>query len=189
MTRTGNPGSIIKNLRIRTVHSVEIGTGGFLIDKLRFVRTEKYGSSSDATSQQTYGKRTLRLVDKTITDTDYAAYVAGNIVEHRKNPLVLVQATVPGRAQPGYRPPQMVTVTSLKDGLDGATFQIQRARHRYTPADGYVCDLDMVAARKPDGTYEPKVAPAAVDLGALLAQMSRSHAEGLLNNLRTEWKG
>jgi len=188
MAKTGNPGSIIKNLRIRAVHSTEIGTGGFLIDKLRFVRAEKYGSAGDAASQQNHGKRTLREVDKTITDLDYAGYVAENIVEHRKTPLILVQATVPGRGQPGYRPPQMVTVTSLKDGLDGASFQIVRTRHRYTPGDGYTCDLDLVAARKPDGTYEPKVAPVVVDLGAVLAEMRRRRMQDLLNSLRTEWE-
>jgi hypothetical protein len=126
-------------------------------------------------------------VDKTITDVDYADYVAENIVEHRKNPLVLVEATVPGRAQLGYRPPLMIQVTSLKDGIDGETFQIQRARHRYRPGEGYLCDLELVAARKPDGTYEPRVAPVMFDLAAQLAASRRAIQERELNALRSRW--
>ena len=188
MSKTGNPGNIIKNLRIRAVHSVEIGTGGFLIDKLRFVRSEKAGTHEDSTSQDEYGKRTLRVVDKTITDVDYAGYVAENIVDHRKNPLVIVEAMVPGRAQLGYRPPLMIQVTSLKDGLDQETFQIQRARHHYKPQEGYMVTLELVAARKPDGTYEPKVAPVMFDLAAQIAAGRKAIQERELNALRSRWE-
>ena len=187
MSKTGNPGNIIKNVRIRAVHSSQIGTGGFLVDKLRFIRNEKYGDHADAGSQAEYGKRTLRTVDKAITDIYFADYVAQNIVDHRKNPLVIVEATVPGRAQVGYRPPQTVTLTSLKDGVDGETFQMQRARHRYTPGEGYFCDLELVAARKPDGSYEPKVAPVMFDLAAQIAAGRKAIRDRELNSLRNQW--
>jgi hypothetical protein len=187
-TKGGNPGKILDHLHIRPYRSAgDLGVGGFKVDKLRFVRSEKAGTHEDSTSQDLYGKRTLRVVDKTITTVDYADYVAENIVEHRKNPLVLVEATVPGRAQLGYRPPLMIQVTSLKDGINGETFQIQRARHRYLPQEGYTCDLELVAARKPDGTYEPKVAPVMVDLAAQIAAARRSIWEKQLNDLRKEW--
>jgi hypothetical protein len=188
MSKTGNPGNIIKNLRIRAVHSVQIGIGGFLIDKLRFVRSEKAGTYEDVTSQDEYGKRTLRVVDKTITDTGYAGYVAENIVDHRKNPLVIVEAVVPGRAQLGYRPPLMIQVTSLKDNIDQETFQIQRARHHYKPQEGYTVTLELVAARKPDGTYEPKVAPVMFDLAAQIAVGRKATQERELNALRSRWE-
>jgi len=187
MAKTGNPGNIIKNLRIRAVHSTEIGVGGFLVDKLRFIRDEKAGTDSDSASQTAYGKRTLRLVDKTITDVDYAGYVADNVVEHRKDPLVSARVKVPGRGQLGYRPPMTVTLTSLKDGVDQKEFQIVRAVHRYTTSMGYVCDLDLVAARKPDGSYEPKIAPTVDDVGMSLAVKMRILSESGLNSLRSDW--
>ncbi|MFH2111211.1 MAG: LamG domain-containing protein [Candidatus Bathyarchaeota archaeon] len=187
MSKTGNPGSVIANVQIKAVHMSQVGTGGFLIDNLRFVRYEKAGTASDSTSQAAYGKRTLRLVDKTITDVDYAGYVASNILAHRKNPVVTAQVRAPGRAQLGYRPPQTVTVTSLKDGLEARSFQIVRAQHRYTPGGGYVCDLDLAAARLPDGSYEPRVAPAVADVGLGLAALRRMRYETGLNSLRSVW--
>jgi len=69
--------------------------------------------------------------------------------------------------QSGYRPPQTVAVTSLRHDLSGMTFKVQRARYRHTPGGGYVCDLDLVVARAPDGRYEPRVAPSSV-LGSML---------------------
>ncbi|HUV34859.1 MAG TPA: LamG domain-containing protein [Candidatus Desulfaltia sp.] len=187
MSKTGNPGSVIANVQVKAVHSSQVGTGGFLIDNLRFVRDEKVGAASDHTSQAAYGKRTLRVVDKTITDVDYAGYVASNILAHRKNPVVTARVRVPGRAQLGYRPPQTVTVTSLKDDLEARSFQIVRAQHRYTPGSGYVCDLDLAASRLPDGSYEPKVAPAVTDVGLSLAALRRMRYEAGLNSLRSVW--
>ena len=188
-TKGGNPGKIVDHLHIRPYRSAgDLGTGGFLVDKLRFIRSEKAGTASDATSQGSHGKRTLREVDKTINDMGYAGYVAGNIVEHRKNPHVTVHARVPGRGQLGYRPPQTATVTSLKDGIDQAGFQIQRARHVYRPGEGYVCDLELAAALKPDGSYEAKVAPSAADVGAVLARLRLRQMEGQLNSLRSTWE-
>lgn len=166
---------------------IRVGAGGFLVDNLRFVRDEKAGTASDSASQAAYGKRTLRMVDKTITDTGYTGYVASNILAHRKNPVVTAQVRVPGRAQVGYRPPQTVSVTSVKDGLEARIFQIVRAQHRYTPGDGYVCDLDLAAARLPDGSYEPKIAPAVTDVGLGLAEVRRARHEAMLNSLRSVW--
>jgi len=186
-SKTGNPGPIVDTVQIKANHSAGIGTGGILIDKLRFIRDEKAGADSDSVSQTAYGKRTLRLVDKTITDVDYAGYVADNIVAHRKDPLVSARVTGPGRGQLGYRPPMKVTLTSLKDGIDQREFQIVRAVHRYTPGKGYVCDLDLVAARKPDGSYEPRIAPAVDDVGMSLAVKMRILSESGLNSLRNVW--
>jgi len=186
-SKTGNPGPIIDTVQIKANHSTGIGTGGILVDKLRFIRDEKAGADSDAASQAAYGKRTLRLVDKTITDLDYAGYVAGNMVAHRKDPLVTAKVRVPGRGQLGYRPPMTVTLTSLKDGVDQRSFQIVRAQHRYTPGEGYECILDLVAARKPDGSYEPKIAPAVDDVGMSLALRLRLLGESGLNSLRNVW--
>jgi hypothetical protein len=129
----------------------------------------------------------MRVVDKTITDTGYSGYVASNVLAHRKNPIVTARVTVPGRGQVGYRPPQTVTVTSLKDGLDARSLQVVRAQHRYTPGGGYVCELDLAAARLPDGSYEPEIAPAVTDVGLGLAELRRARSEAMLNSIRSVW--
>jgi len=189
MAKGGHPGKIVDHLHIRPYRaSGDLGVGGFLIDKLRFIRAEKAGTAEDASSQQSYGKRTYREVDKTITDLDYAGFLAGNILEHRKNPLVLVSARVPAKGQTGYRPPMLCTVTSLKDGIDEEVFQIQRARHRYTSGEGYFCDLELVAARTPGGVYEAKVAPASSDLASSLALLRRRQEVAEFSSLRDVWE-
>ena len=188
LSETGNPGGTVNNLQVRFYRgSGDLGAGGFLIDRLRFIRSEKAGTASDSTSQTAYGLRTLRVVDKTITDTGYAGYVAGNLLEHRKNPMVTARAVVPGRGQPGYRPPMKVTFTSLKDGVDQESFQITRARHRYTPRDGYTCTLELAAGRSSTGVYQPAVAPRVDDLGISLAVQARILRESGLNSLRSRW--
>jgi len=48
--------------------------------------------------------------------------------------------------------------------------------------------LELVAARKPDGTYEPKVAPVLFDIAAALAAVRRAQQEEQLNALRTRWE-
>lgn len=187
-TKTGNPGSMVNNIQVKFYRgSGDLGVGGFLIDNLRFIRDEKAGTSSDAPSQSTYGKRTLRLVDKTITDTDYAGYLAENIISNRKHPLVSARVLVPGKGQLGYRPPMTVTLTSLKDGIDQKCFQITRAQHRYTPSEGYTCTLSLIASRTSAGVYEPRVAPMVDDLGMSLAVRMRILRETGLNDLRNRW--
>ena len=64
---------------------------------------------------------------------------------------------------------------------------MQRARHRYTPGGGYACDLDLVAARAPDGGYEPRVAPSATGLGSMLSELRSGQQREGLNSLRSEW--
>ena len=46
MSKTGNPGNIIKDLRIRVVHSVEIGTGGVLIARARATTSPRRATRS-----------------------------------------------------------------------------------------------------------------------------------------------
>lgn len=184
---TGNPGNIVDTVQIQVNHSTQIGTGGFLIDELRFIRDEKAGTNSDTTSITDYGERCLRVVDKTITDLDYAGYVAENLVLNRKEPLVSVTVSTSGRGQLGYRPPMFVELTSLKDGILEETFQITRAVHRFNPSDGYICTLSLLAARDSTGTYSAKVKPAVGGLGIGLAQWRRIQNEAGLNSLRSRW--
>jgi len=189
MTKTGNPGNIIDHLEIRMVTTQpDLGTGGFLIDHLRFTRSEKAGTATDTTSQTVHGKRTYRKIDKTITDLDYADYLAENILLHRSQPITTIQTTTPGRAQPGYRPPMHIQVTSHKDGLKQATFQIQRARHHYTPDTGYTCTLTLTAIHTNTGTYDPNLAPNSGDLGLELGEWRRRQQEAELNTVPTPWK-
>lgn len=188
MIKTGNPGKLVNNIQIRAYRSSgNLGTGGFLIDKLRFIRNEKAGTAQDSASQSQYGLRTLREIDKTITDLDYADYVAENILSHRKHPLVTAHVVVPGLAQQGYRPPMIITLTSLKDGIDEKSFQIQRARHRVTPGEGYLCELELIASKSSGGVYEPKIAPGLDDLGSSLGRLKRRQMDGMLSSLRSVW--
>jgi hypothetical protein len=183
----GNPGNIVDTVQIQANHSTQIGTGGFLVDGLRFIRDEKAGTGSDGTSIDAYGERCLRLVDKSITDLDYADYVAENIVLNRKEPLVTVNVVTHGLAQHGYRPPMIVELTSLKDGINGECFQITRAVHRFTPGEGYVCSLSLVAALDSSGSYVAGVKPVASGLGIGLAQWMRIQNEAAMNSLRSKW--
>lgn len=182
----GNPGKIIDFIEIRINDDVEIGVGGFRIDKLRFIRDEKYGSSSDATSQTTYGKRTLRLVDKTINNTTLAGYMAANIVAHRRYPTVIVTCRLNGKAQVGYRPPLYIPIYSLKDGLNGSEFQIQRATHRVLPGD-YVVDLELIAVKTGVSMYDYKISPVSFDLeGELIARRKKAD-ENALNAIHSTY--
>ena len=184
---SGNPGKIVDTIEIQANHSSQIGTGGFLVDELRFIRDEKAGTSSDSTSIDAYGERCLRLVDKSITDLGYADYVAENIVLNRKEPLITVNVVTPGLAQLGYRPPMIVELTSLKDGILGEDFQITRAVHRFTPGEGYVCSLTLVAALDSSGSYVAEVKPVIGGLGIGLAQWMRMQNEAAMNSLRSRW--
>ncbi|MCW4013804.1 MAG: hypothetical protein NWF07_12580, partial [Candidatus Bathyarchaeota archaeon] len=184
---SGNPGNIVDTVQIQANHSSQIGVGGFLVDELRFIRDEKAGNSSDSTSIAVYGERCLRLVDKSITDLDYADYVAENIVLNRKEPLVTVNVVTPGLAQHGYRPPMIVELTSLKDGIDGEDFQITRAVHRFSPGEGYVCHLTLVAALDSSGSFVAGVKPVVGGLGIGLAQWMRMQNEAAMNSLRSRW--
>ncbi len=186
MTAVGNPPLTMDHIEIRAVHSTQIGTGGLLVDALRFVREEKSATASDSASQASYGKRALTVVDKGLTSTALASDVALGIVANRKNPVVTARATVPGRGQPGYRPPQTVTLTSLRDGLVGAKFQIVAARHRVTPQGGYTVELDLAAARTADGTSD-RLQPAGVDLEGMLGEWRRRLRGGEVNSLRGRW--
>jgi hypothetical protein len=189
MTKTGNPGNIINHLEIRAATTQpDLGTGGFLIDQLYFTRTEKAGNATDPQSQLQYGIRAYRRVDKTITDLDYAGYIAENTLLHRANPVTIIKANTPGAAQPGYRPPMHINVTSRKDGLNQATFQIQRATHHYTPQTGYTTSLELIAAHASNGTYNPGTAPAPTTLGLEIGAWRRRQQEAELNTLQKPWK-
>jgi len=190
MLAVGNPGNSVNSLEIRAEQAVAIGTGGFRIDNLRFIRTEKNASHSDAASQILYGKRTLTIVDKNISNLTWAADVADNVVENRKYPITTIQAKVKGMAQLGYRPPQTVTVTSLKNELNQKTFQIVRAQHRLKVGDPYTVDLDLIAAKTsispPD--YSALVGPARGDLETVLTEWRKKTVQEALYPLRTQYE-
>jgi hypothetical protein len=184
---TGNPGYTIDHIEIKALHGTEIGAGGFLVDVLRFIRNEKSGTASDTASQTSYGRREYTLVDKGITSTTAAGYTASGILANRKNPVVTAKVTTPGRAQPGYRPPQRVTVTSLRDGLNEAQFQIVAAHHRITTRGGYTVNLDLAAARTSSGLSDA-TPPATPDLESMLTEWRRRLQGEQVNTLRSTWK-
>jgi hypothetical protein len=184
------PSNIITRISIRCRSSIGIGVNDIRVDKLRFERAEIAKTASDSESQAKYGWRKAVLVDKTITDQDYAQSVVNGMLEQRKRPTVQVRASVKGKAQIGFRPPQKIKVTALKDGLNGAYLQILSARHRYVPQEPYTCMLDLVAAVKPDDTYEPKVMPqpSAHNVGGLLAGLEEEIKIAELGHRRREWQ-
>jgi hypothetical protein len=180
---TGNPSTVVNHIRF-TVHAAGgVGTGGILIDGLRFIKNEKAGTDSDATSQGQYGKRTLRIVDKSITNLTYAGYVADNIVTNRKDALCIIKATVPGRGQFGYRPPMIIDVSCLRHGFKSQNFQITRAVHRVSTSNSYEVDLELIAALTSTGTYNELVGPVApAGLIVRLAEIRRRQLEQQLNS-------
>jgi hypothetical protein len=190
MLAVGNPGNSVNSLEIRAEQAAAIGTGGFRIDNLRFIRIEKSASHSDATSQANYGKRTLTVVDKNISNLTWAGDVADNIVENRKYPITTIQAKVKGMAQLGYRPPQKVTVTSLKDELNQQIFQIVRAQHRLKVGEPYVVDLDLIAAKTSISppAYSALVGPARGDLETVLTEWRKKTTQEALYPLRTQYE-
>jgi hypothetical protein len=189
ITLVGTPGKVVSSLEICAEQASEIGSGGFLIDKLRFIRTEKSVISSDATSQVTYGKRTLPLVDKNISSLTWAQNVADNIVANRKYPIVIASVRVQGAAQLGYRPSQKVSVTSLKDGLLSQYFQIVRARHRVSVPNSYFVDLDIIAAKTSISppAYDALVGPALQDLETILAEWRKRTSVTPFYSLRSQY--
>jgi hypothetical protein len=154
-----NPSKWVKSVKIEIVGETGLGVGYLRIDKLRFERDEKAATASDSTSQGKYGRRKLTKVVKTIKTDDFAQKAVNGMLEQLKRPLVTVQVKTKGKAQVGFRPPQQVTVYSVKDGLNGAVFQLVSAKHRYVPEDVYTCDLELTAARNHDTTLEPEVMP------------------------------
>jgi hypothetical protein len=81
----------------------------------------------------------------------------------------------------------LVSLTSLKDGIAGESFQITRAQHRYTPHEGYTCTLELVAAKSSTGAYIPRVSPPVTNMGMSLAVKMRILTESGLNTLRSRW--
>jgi hypothetical protein len=92
--------------------------------------------------------------------------MANALCQAFKNPIKHVHVVVPGKSQTGlsagYRPPAVVQVNSPKDQINNQYFRILKARHHYVTsreeAPLYICDLDLVAAKKPDGNYEVPIA-------------------------------
>ncbi len=189
-TKHNNPNQYVTRISIEINSPVGIGVNDIRIDKLRFERSEKYKQAEDSTSIAKYGRRKEVVIDKTITDPDYAQYLANGMLRHRKNPTVQIRAKVLGKAQPGFRPPQKVQVYSLKDGLNGEYFQITSARHHIKPDDIYTCELNLIAAKEPAGTYEPKIVPQPEpeSLGGWLAVLRFLVKIMGLSTLRREWK-
>lgn len=139
-----SPGDEIISIEIRFSAAVHLGTGYIILDKIRFVRDENAVTASDATSQGKYGVRKDELFDKTYTNSAEAQYWADNHVNSGKDPYTHVQIQVRGRAQTGFRPPQIVTltITDVTPSIVAQSYQIIKSGHRQTPGS-YACELEM----------------------------------------------
>ena len=188
-TKTGNPSKIVTMFQFACEPTQGNSLSGNLwIDGLHFVLPEKAKTSEDPTSISRYGKRKKRYIRKEVTDEDYAQHLATNLCQLSKNPTTNISATVLGKAQPGYRPPQKITVTSLKDGIDQKDFRIARVRHHYVLGN-YTCELDLVAAKTDVDTYEPKICSReVVDIGNALTNLQKRQDEASMGIIRGEWK-
>jgi len=162
-TKTGNPSNIVVSIEITLENnSTNIGTGYLKVDGLHFALDPLTKTASDSASQGKYGVKKRNFEDLTIIDQNFAQFIANALCQLLKNPIKHVWVEVPGKAQEGYRPPAQVIVSSAKDNIHYEYFKILRARHHYIinreEAPLYICNLDLIAAKKTDGTFEVPMA-------------------------------
>ncbi len=186
---TGNPSKIVTRLYLYCEPTQgNTLSGNLWIDGLHFILPEKSKTSEDSTSISKYGKHRKRYVRKEVTDEDYAQYLATNLCQLNKNPTINISVAVRGKAQPGYRPPQQITVTSLKDGIDQKNFRTTRTRHHYIQGS-YICELELIGAKTGIDMYEPKVySREAADVGDALTNLQKKQEESFMGIVRGEWK-
>jgi len=170
-TKVGNPSNEVVCIEITLENnSTNIGTGYIKVDGLHFAVDPVTKTASDLDSQNKYGIKKRDFEDLTVTDENFAQYVASALCQMLKNPIKHAQVTVLGKAQEGYRPPAQVILSSAKDNIQYEYFKILKARHHYIiqrdEAPLYICDLDLITARKPDGNYE---VPTSQETGSMQA--------------------
>jgi len=158
-TKVGNPSNDIVLLEIMFSNVTEnLGSGYVKIDGLHFAVDPLVKTSSDSESQIKYGKKERDFEDFTITDENFAQYMANDLCQALKNPIKHVHVLVLGRAQEGYRPPAQVRLSSAKDNIQYEYFKILKVRHHYVTsrdeAPLYICDIDLIVAEKTDGSCE-----------------------------------
>jgi len=162
-TKTGNPSNNIFLIVIRFANDTDnLGDGYVKIDGLHFATDPIIKTASDSGSQNKYGIRKRDFEDFTLTDENLAQYIANAHCQALKAPIKHVHTLVHGKAQEGYRPPAKLVLSSAKDNIQYEEFKILKARHHYVPsrdeAPLYICDLDLIAAKKTDGNYELPIA-------------------------------
>lgn len=161
--KVGNPSNLVVCVEYRLVNDTEnIGNGYIKIDGLHFATDPIVKTASDTESQNKYGTKKRDLEDFTLTDENLAQYIANAHCQALKAPIKHVHTLVHGKAQEGYRPPAKLVLSSAKDNIQYEEFKILKARHHYVPsrdeAPLYICDLDLIAAKKTDGSYEVPIA-------------------------------
>lgn len=157
--KVGNPSNDILLVEITFYNDTEnLGNGYVKIDGLHFATDPIVETASDSESQDKYGKKKRDFEDFTITDENFGQYVANALCQALKNPIKHVHVIVRGKTQEGYRPPAQVILSSAKDNIQYEYFKILKARHHYVTsrdeAPLYICNLDLIAAKKIDGNYE-----------------------------------
>ncbi len=162
-TRSGNPSNNINLIEITFENDTEnLGNGYVKIDGLHFATDPIVKTASDSESQNRYGKKKRNFEDFTITDENFAQYVANALCQALKAPIKHICTLVRGKAQEGYRPPAQVYLSSAKDNIQYEYFRILKASYRYVTsrdeAPLYICDLDLIAAKKTVGDYEIPIA-------------------------------
>ncbi len=170
-TKTGNPSNEITIIEIALRNTTtNIGTGHLKVDGLHFAIDPVTFQTSDSDSQGKYGVKKRNFEDLTLSDQNLAQYTANALCQLLKNPIKHVHAVILGKAQEGYRPPAQVVVSSAKDSIYYEYFKILKARHHYViqreEAPLYLCDLDLITAKKTDGTYEVPIAQESPSLQA-----------------------
>jgi len=138
--------------------TTSIGDGYIKIDGLHFAIDPVVKTASDNDSQNKYGKKKRNFEDFTITDENFAQFIANSLCQSLKSPIKHVRIIVPGKTQEGYRPPAQVILSSAKDNIEYEYFKILKACHCYLTsrdeAPLYICDIDLIAAEKTNGNYE-----------------------------------
>jgi len=151
--------------------ATNIGTGSIKIDGLHLAIDPVTFQALDSASENKYGKKTREFEDLTITDDNFGQAVTNALCQAHKNPIKHAVVTVPGKGQEGYRPPAQVILSSAKDNIQYEYFKILKARHHYAiqrdEAPLYLCDIDLIAARKTDENYEVPISQETGSMQAL----------------------
>lgn len=158
-TKVGNPSNDIVLIEIGLENdTASLGDGYMHVDGLHMALDAITKTASDSASQDKHGKKKRTWEDFTLTDEGLAQFIANALCQVHKNPIAHVHVTTPGKGQEGFRPPAKVLLKSTKDGILDEYFRILVARHQQKPGTLYECELDLIAARKPDGSYEVPIA-------------------------------
>ena len=135
----------------------------------------------------------LKKGDLIVVFWNDASDIKGTLTEHEVSPEVVVKdwglyLGVSGRKHRFLIVGKDVTLVHNDWGASRIPIELVDEIRLILPREQVMEFIAEVAARTPDGTYEPKVAPVMFDLAAQIARARRSIQEKELNALRRNWE-